>query len=162
MLQVSHKFVHFSCTYQSMQSYPIITPNLSLFLSPTTLVQHSSFPPQKAIWINLGPLFGTLARRSSDMYRIWHFAIPQNVSNTSVIIWIRTNPTGLWWEMRWLKRRKKNDDNETMNSVITPKDWLLASYSINFWLLPSPVRSLWISISTMSSPTQRITAARVN
>ena len=51
-----HKLVHFSCTYQSMQSYPIITPNLS-FSSPTTLVQHSSFPPQKAIWINLGPLF---------------------------------------------------------------------------------------------------------
>ena len=45
----------FSCTYQSMQSHPIITPNLLFVSHHTSATLFVS--PQKAIWINLGPLF---------------------------------------------------------------------------------------------------------
>lgn len=48
----------YSCTYQSMQSYPIITSNLYFSVSHHT-VAALFIPPhrKKAIWVNFGPLF---------------------------------------------------------------------------------------------------------
>lgn len=111
-------FFYYSCTYQSMQSYPIITSNLFFLVSHHTVAALFIPPHRRKTFESIlaRSFFRTLASGSSDMYRMEYFAVAMRASSSyrtlqrhirkalGLQMWWRKNKNKAW------KTQKQNKD----------------------------------------------------
>lgn len=116
---VSFYFYFFfnSCTYQSMQSDPIITSDLYFSVSHHTVAALFVPPHGKKPFESIlaRSVFRTLASGSSDMYRIEYFAVGMRDSNLYANAQVWRNQTWQWHirkalglQMWWHKNKKQS------------------------------------------------------